>query len=469
MKPIAAQAVATELLAMACCYIIASVALSCAISVAVENPNTMSVLQNCFDSLSEACKTQVENYARAASVAYLFFYDWQSEQYRQLCTEVTNYFKSQQQTSSGRVFGSIYCNDDGILGFTEETSFQIYFPSGTSSAIYILPGGTLTLMNGVKRSDLPSHSLFDQFNCRDQAQAYIARSSEGLDYIYCYSYGKYPEATTSSFFQRENLANYQYYYVLGFPILKFDQVQSDSTYARDTIMVFFDGDGNIYDYGHDANGYFFRNCDTGAAYQNLYFPDMQSIVDWFRAACGFYTLTYGEAGIYSPPQSLEDLISFDLDEVDAALQAITDIAAENDTITAAVPGSLAQLKVLADNPAAVLDPSIAATLDVPVYPAELPMVDTSPTLWQTKFPFCLPWDLYNLFAGFFIESECPKFELMLLPKNSFGLTNEDVTIEIDFSKYGLDHVAKIIRFFMSVSFVFGLILLTRKITGSGGG
>ena len=48
-----------------------------------------------------------------------------------------------------------------------------------------------------------------------------------------------------------------------------------------------------------------------------------------------------------------------------------------------------------------------------------------------------------------------------MPANSFGLQNEEITVEIDFEPY--DKIVKILRFFLAAAFVFFLIKITRKL------
>ena len=81
-------------------------------------------------------------------------------------------------------------------------------------------------------------------------------------------------------------------------------------------------------------------------------------------------------------------------------------------------------------------------------------------LFKEKFPFCLPWDLYNLFVGMSATAEAPKFTIPY--KNEMLGIEENYTL--DLSRF--DNAAKVIRFFVGAGFVMALILISRKLTGS---
>lgn len=80
-----------------------------------------------------------------------------------------------------------------------------------------------------------------------------------------------------------------------------------------------------------------------------------------------------------------------------------------------------------------------------------------PALLLQKFPFCIPYDLYNAFGVLLAEPEAPVFTVPF-KSSSFGI---DTSFTIDFSRY--ENAAKIVRWFLCVSWTVGLILLTRKV------
>lgn len=79
-----------------------------------------------------------------------------------------------------------------------------------------------------------------------------------------------------------------------------------------------------------------------------------------------------------------------------------------------------------------------------------------PSLIMTRFPFSIPWDLYNAFAMFSVPANSPKFEIPFYIPN---IVNH--TIIVDFERF--NPVARISRWFFTAIFTLGLILITRKI------
>ena len=93
-------------------------------------------------------------------------------------------------------------------------------------------------------------------------------------------------------------------------------------------------------------------------------------------------------------------------------------------------------------------------VDTASYPDGVPVIDSSGLF--DKFPFCIPYDIYNLFVGFSAEAIPPKF---IIPFKYGDLV--DTSITIDFSE--LSDIAYICRWFVGIEFVLGLILITRKV------
>ncbi len=103
------------------------------------------------------------------------------------------------------------------------------------------------------------------------------------------------------------------------------------------------------------------------------------------------------------------------------------------------------------------------SIDVLAKPADIPDIDSGGLF--DKFPFCIPKDIYNIFAGFFTsDREAPKFvfPFKLIKRGDEYLINYNITI--DFSI--LDPVMPLFRLFIDIFFVYGLILITRKVIGA---
>lgn len=79
------------------------------------------------------------------------------------------------------------------------------------------------------------------------------------------------------------------------------------------------------------------------------------------------------------------------------------------------------------------------------------------TLILSKFPFCIPWDIYRTVATMVQEPEIPSFDWRF----SLPTFNIDETIHIDFEQF--ETVAYIVRWFLSACWLVTLVLLTRKV------
>lgn len=78
------------------------------------------------------------------------------------------------------------------------------------------------------------------------------------------------------------------------------------------------------------------------------------------------------------------------------------------------------------------------------------------------FPFCIPFDLYDIFKNFSSARAAPKFTFHL----KSDLFNFDHPIELDLSSF--DGVAQLLRLLELILFVVILAVATRKLIGAGG-
>lgn len=102
-------------------------------------------------------------------------------------------------------------------------------------------------------------------------------------------------------------------------------------------------------------------------------------------------------------------------------------------------------------------------VDTASYPDGVPKIDSSGLF--DKFPFCIPYDIYNLFRGFSGNATPPKFSIPFrYGKQADGTYLVDYNFEIDFSQYEL--LAQILRWYISISFTAWLVLITRKVIGN---
>lgn len=77
-----------------------------------------------------------------------------------------------------------------------------------------------------------------------------------------------------------------------------------------------------------------------------------------------------------------------------------------------------------------------------------------------KFPFSLPFDVYKVFNILSAPPLAPSFEIPFEMKNIFSYS-----IDVDLSEY--EDIAVIVRWFLYIIFVLGLILVTNKLIGRG--
>lgn len=91
-------------------------------------------------------------------------------------------------------------------------------------------------------------------------------------------------------------------------------------------------------------------------------------------------------------------------------------------------------------------------------PLELPLA--------TKFPFCLPFDLYNSIKGLVVTKEAPKFDV-LFPKGMLA-GHEDIKKTIDpIHDFGnFEPAVYVLRWVLSLIFVWFLCVATRKMIRS---
>lgn len=85
-----------------------------------------------------------------------------------------------------------------------------------------------------------------------------------------------------------------------------------------------------------------------------------------------------------------------------------------------------------------------------------------PSSISTKFPFSLPFDIYNLFNVFSADPVTPQFTV---PLDMTSVGGEVYNIDIDLSDF--DDIANIVRWLLYGLFLIGLVILTNKLIGRG--
>lgn len=116
------------------------------------------------------------------------------------------------------------------------------------------------------------------------------------------------------------------------------------------------------------------------------------------------------------------------------------------------------IKSISDNLSKLLNTEISAELDISKTVDKF----NTPDSITTKFPFSLPFDVYNMFNILSAEPVAPQFEI---PLDFTTLGGEVYTIDIDLSEY--DFIANIVRWLLYGVFLIGLILVTNRLIGRG--
>ena len=453
-KPIIeAHAIAGEL-AAGIFFVLASIASYLGITFAT-NQDAQKALSDWFYGLGDDLKEFIEYAADTWVSGYNTIYDWTYNSWYQIAQSCRDFFKKFEINE-----GDIYCdfdkvsNPDGYIGFTPDTAISFTvpgFPSNTGYVHYTLPKGQWVFFQ---------NSTVRPTGNSNRSGHYIYSSSVGLT-----GYSFTGEPGGSHWYITGDPGNYYYdgrggqyqYYIAS---LSCDGCIFSS---------YTDNNGNVY-YPQSASEFspFTLVSNSGLVYTS---PDGKSVWSnryefgkWFLSSCGFVVkssdITDGTAGVYVPGSTNDD-VKVDTDRLNEKVGEAESTKDVDGTISTVIPGTQEYLDEMAANPDLVTDVAAEG-----VYNADFPAVKSDPLLWQTKFPFCIPWDIYNLFAGFFTTSQCPTFTFILLPENSFGFGNDEITFTIDFSEYNT--IVQIIRFFLAVFFVYGLIFATRKLVWSGG-
>lgn len=156
-----------------------------------------------------------------------------------------------------------------------------------------------------------------------------------------------------------------------------------------------------------------------------------------------------------------------IDSFPSTSDDLTDVSTYPDTIPISVPQDLTDTITKTAEDIRTVDKDKTDTKDdtkddpdtKPNKPS-IPALSLPEILFKEKFPFCLPWDLYNLFAGLQADEEAPRFVVPF----KFERLGIDEEIVIDFSDY--EEQIKIIRFFTGAAFVLALVMISRKLIGA---
>lgn len=145
-------------------------------------------------------------------------------------------------------------------------------------------------------------------------------------------------------------------------------------------------------------------------------------------------------------QALYDNLSGKLDDISSLLSSL------NLDSIGSIASDVSEIKEM------IKEYSVAVDIDI----SESINKFKTPSSITTKFPFSLPFDIYNIFNIFSAEPQAPKFTI---PFDFTSIGGDVYNINIDLSDY--EWIANIIRWILYAIFIAGLVLLTNKLIGRG--
>ena len=395
--------------------------------------------------------------------------EWEVDAWEDITTGIINYMNTNQHFDT---YGEITVGSSGKIGFTDDSIFSFELDhelEENESFIVPLTSKATLILSFSSPSDI--QQSYPEINpapdCNYYGRVTELSIANGLKYVWVtHSYTDNTSFSACTYQSKKltfNNSPLSYFSCEIGPYLHLFDCSSSRG-------GFYSG-GYFYNYGTKDGKYGLINQYNGQAFDNQLFDTTNEFVLWLCNECEFAVSIGSGNTAVSNEDDVEDYAAPVADspitgDSTAAQQKANDVAdnarATDSSISTAIPTTDAMLDVVAANPSAILDPSAAAAADIPIKPADLPDIDSGkPQLWTTKFPFCLPFDIARLITDFSAEPVVPKLSLLLMPANSFGLQNEEITVEIDFEPY--DKIVKILRFFLAAVFVFFLIKITRKL------
>lgn len=135
--------------------------------------------------------------------------------------------------------------------------------------------------------------------------------------------------------------------------------------------------------------------------------------------------------------------------IDEKIGNLTDVFSSEGELLSYLESIEANTKAIADSIAAEQEISADKDFDI----------DT-PDIITDKFPFSLPFDIHRTFTLLAADPEAPKFTFPIEMEGVFSYK-----IVVDLSEY--EWIASVVRWFLFIIFVIGLILATNKLIGRG--
>ena len=470
-KPVKAEGVLATgvyLFFVACCE-------KLGIDLIVDNEGTINAFKGfwsdvCdgFNEMSESVKETFETCSTAWNGIYPVVVSVAKEKFVEVGVTIADWFTEKWSSFFGGSGGNTYSptatlgtvtplNEDGYVGFTDETAFTFSYPNENLNFVYYpFNNCNLFVYNRFSQDDLPDSYTFSYGNISDFWGSVIV-ADNGLSFYSIYKNWFHNSIAGSNFsFSWDNFHLNSWYSCSNskFPKVFYTYDTTSSNSSNSVYTNFFYKDGVVYSIINSGNKYYLADSN-GVRYDDNEFDSSRQLTNWFRQLCGFVTSsTITDTDIpYNPDQEQEEdrpgIISGP--DIDLQVRDYINSIPDDATVDLTVAGTIDQ----------------AATIDDTspiIYPGQLDLPSVHSDMWYDRFPFCVPFDIINLFTQFGAEAEAPRFHILVLPENSFGLNNEDIYFDIDFSQYHI--LVKILRIFLAAGFALWLLSITRKVIGS---
>lgn len=429
------------------------------IRVVVTDPSVREAVSDFFWSQADQVRNDIEVIAGFVQFGYSVYYDAAVDAWSRIAHAIEDYFTTDRFPPSSILYGDVSTNS-GVVDFYTANSFSFSFPelsSGFSTVDFSFNNCSFTYyvnpsMNFIRGLFGYSHVDDSSFDSPTSDKLYYCVYPNDLD---IYLLGCDDSYSISSLSGKTFFNN------------RFSGATWDFSYLRETFYLSASSDGVQLpllnsDYGFYANSkkYYITTYGNRYAfvshqgypdesiYNDMTFSSGFDALRWFFDQCGI-DIRVSSPSVYVPGNVDTPVVIVDPVAVQNAIDSIDDLPADS-TVPLVLPSTPEQYNQLVSS--------------IPVsnlYAGDIDMPTVNGNLWKTKFPFCIPFDLINLFSGFSAEAEAPSFHLLVMPANSFGLDNDDIYWDIDFAPY--NYLVQLLRFFIALSFVVWLILKTRDL------
>lgn len=357
------------------------------------------------------------------------------------------------------------------LGGVSSTGYIDFYTKGSFSFIFPTISDTRS----------PTSVVFLLNDCMIRYNFYINGSSRGSIEIIPNNYDFYCITSFSSFsgsfFSGEvcmNRGDFNSFYASDgsfryFLVLEYQK--NDITYSNDTLFNYyynpkFVSGGKTYQLvAGSSYGYFANVSDSSDIYNNLNFNSGFDALAWFWDMCGI-NIRRGSPSLYgevdtSPPPIVIDNTKYDQTVTNITNTVTNNTYQEGDSVEMVFPSyyvtnNYYNYDDYRQHPEYILDFNQDGLLNTDF---NMPSYDGNQL--ANKFPFCIPFDVYNLVSNLVAEPEAPQFHWLVLPANSFGMSNDNFYIDLDFTPYNF--LVQLMRFFIAAGFVVWLMVKTKDL------